>query len=1772
MNIRKISLMLFIIIIFSFNVMAEGIGELESVDDCRIIGYVYDNFSNSTSINVGLNFDDKISIEILADDNRSDLVNFNLIYPSETNHGFNFSIFSDNSLVEYLLNSNESLHNVSVNAILLDGSDFYLGKLEMNLSECDIDGDGFNGSDDNCPFLENTNQLDNDTDGYGDLCDDDDDGDGILDDGDLSGVIGDSSCNFTNTVNCDDNCQFVYNPNQRDSDGDGVGDLCDDNGDFDGVLDVNDNCPFVYNSDQLNTDNKTDNTILGYIDDLMGNACDDDDDNDGCKDEDDPDPLNINIIDTDNDGIGDDCDNCIDDSNTNQSDYDFDGEGDVCDRDFDGDFFQEGDEINEDCDDNNENINPHSIEIFNGHDDDCDGEIDEDFNWKQEGVDYYNPCNVTYDGTLSCPKNATVFQYIYNIGTDSELGDGLYSINYQEIKGDYIVNLTDINGNVIGTCETSCEIEINESHNKTRLKLSFFTKDGGIIDNVVFLKSEYYKGSYNSFYSGNDQRLFTDSSSSCCPKDFCFDGKNCVESTLYEQNVLKEPMFLSFGNDGYRCVKQRDENGNITEEAVWEFSKYKYDPYRLQSGYCPYDDMCFVTNQEEESDDPFGNRWTDSQRDAVFYGCTYDKNFVADSDISSKLKIGDFDERFYGENNLYNLNYVDFYCDKGNWTSRTKMLAQKMLEIGNRSGKSFALFCDKNPHEKYTQLEKNFEKMYGSVNNFYHPLASGEYSSKEGGHFLKGVMGLDNAGNRLEYLTSRLTNLYLFNNYCTLIIDTSNDGYPWNLDIDADNHNLTFDEIFSINDKVIIGTTLNRHLTEKLFIDNDKQYYVNDTINAMFGNSCMNSLGEENFSRCDDNIYYNDKIWGVIYSDNTDPSEFDEWLSGEKSIYSKIVGFFYNIFSTMLDDVSNNENNIRKFELFNEEMLFNKLYFSYIEEDSRPIGQVEAVVTRKMNAYNELKDYAYFKFTDFIENFCEDNIDANQRSVLIDNKAIKYYLNNESIYIDCKFNSSVNITSLTLEASNVELYEEGLTYKNPNPDFKIEKIFYDLTSRLRLRNVIDSDGDGWIDRLEECDFDPLKTEPGLCGCGKVDSLSDFDLDGVLDCNDICPKDPFKINDSGVCGCGVYELDFDGNGIVDEHDCICSIEYENKSGIFNKGSVEPVNPEQILDNYDNDDNYTCLDVCPDDPDNDIDGDYYCDGTMSSGVYLPYDPCPDSDMNDYDGDGYCEGTEYKNYSINNTFYYKNGSGDECAYDPLKTEPGVCGCGFLDIDLNKDGSVTYSPDCECLDETDSDGDETFDCADLCPDDPNKWNSENIGYCGCGVAETDSDSDGTPDCVDNCPTDPAKTKPGNCGCGVSDRDRDGDGTPDCIDSCPTDRYKTKPGICGCGVSDRNRDGDKRVDCQDICPTDGRIWGSAFSQRSKCCSSCGCRDSSNIYPYPDCSVKVISIGGSECFISDTKIEMGDGTYKNIQNIKIGDKVKGETGINTVLDLYHYVLGDQPLYSINGGEYFVTKPHPFKTTDGWAAIDVKAAKYWNPDLEIEKLEVGDILITDKGLEKVNSIRQKDSDYDRSIYNFATDGDQTYYADGYLVHNKGGPGKVLCTEANRQGYLSDELLKADLDYAKQNIDQVTMLGYHSWGKPLARLMAKDKKMAELIIPLSVEWAKHMAYLMNVIEKDSEVGKILTEVGLKHCMELGKVISNHGYESYEFDEEKVEKLVLKYFSEYSVENLEQNNGRERFDDSMNNLFLDLKELFYEKESRKLNFPEEFYGTVFSETVIG
>ncbi len=141
------------------------------------------------------------------------------------------------------------------------------------------------------------------------------------------------------------------------------------------------------------------------------------------------------------------------------------------------------------------------------------------------------------------------------------------------------------------------------------------------------------------------------------------------------------------------------------------------------------------------------------------------------------------------------------------------------------------------------------------------------------------------------------------------------------------------------------------------------------------------------------------------------------------------------------------------------------------------------------------------------------------------------------------------------------------------------------------------------------------------------------------------------------------------------------------------------------------------------------------------------------------------------------------------------------------------------------------------------------------------------------------------------------------------------------------------------------------------------------------------------CFIADTMITMADGSTKAIQELAVGDVVKGHTGNNTVITIREIPVESRTSYGFNGEKPFVTGGHPFYTKDGWKAVDPAMTGEEGHDVITGKLEVGDEILREDGSYMLIDSIGSEVIENTHVYNPSVDGDDTYYADGYLVHNK-----------------------------------------------------------------------------------------------------------------------------------------------------------------------------------------
>ena len=376
----------------------------------------------------------------------------------------------------------------------------------------------------------------------------------------------------------------------------------------------------------------------------------------------------------------------------------------------------------------------------------------------------------------------------------------------------------------------------------------------------------------------------------------------------------------------------------------------------------------------------------------------------------------------------------------------------------------------------------------------------------------------------------------------------------------------------------------------------------------------------------------------------------------------------------------------------------------------------------------------------------------------------------------------------------------------------------------------DDDGDGTCNADDGCPNDPFKTEPGLCGCGYVDT--DVDSDGVCDDSDNCTDiSACNFDDLANGPCQVLdECDVCGGTGIPAGDCDCDGNQLDALNVCGGTCAADADGDGICDDSDN-----CTDISAcnyADPSNDA-----CINPNGCETCSNSDGTGGVDANDDDGDGTCN------------------ADDGCPNDPAKTVPGICGCGNVDTDLDSDGLCDDSDNCTdlsacnyaaadnaacdtpigcdtCSDATgtgtivdnDADDDGTCDSADGCPNDPAKTEP---GACGCGNVDNDADEDGVCDsdeitgCTDasacnydSTPTtdtdntlctytvDPCDTCSGATdGTGtVLDNDADNDGTCDSADGCPNDPAKTAPGVCGCGNVDTDVDSDGVCDDNDLC------------------------------------------------------------------------------------------------------------------------------------------------------------------------------------------------------------------------------------------------------------------------------------------------------------------------------------------------------------------------------------
>lgn len=152
------------------------------------------------------------------------------------------------------------------------------------------------------------------------------------------------------------------------------------------------------------------------------------------------------------------------------------------------------------------------------------------------------------------------------------------------------------------------------------------------------------------------------------------------------------------------------------------------------------------------------------------------------------------------------------------------------------------------------------------------------------------------------------------------------------------------------------------------------------------------------------------------------------------------------------------------------------------------------------------------------------------------------------------------------------------------------------------------------------------------------------------------------------------------------------------------------------------------------------------------------------------------------------------------------------------------------------------------------------------------------------------------------------------------------------------------------------------------------------------------------CFVAGSLVLMEDGTLKPIEQVKIGDKVWGLSGINTVVQLKRPILANRKLLEMADGSLRWSDEHPFWTSSP------SGQQWWGSHDKLEwerevSLGIFDGLKNSSPMMQLNrtgekyahidgwktmDVREVAADPYTQLYDVHTDGCHTAIVNGFLV--------------------------------------------------------------------------------------------------------------------------------------------------------------------------------------------
>jgi len=314
--------------------------------------------------------------------------------------------------------------------------------------------------------------------------------------------------------------------------------------------------------------------------------------------------------------------------------------------------------------------------------------------------------------------------------------------------------------------------------------------------NTEQILANYSYNSQNDLMPGDPR-----TAAACCPQNSCWNGYACV-GEMSSQSFMTE---IS-GNESYRCIA-----------GEWTKQQPKMDWNAEKTGFCSQASQCFV----------LGSDISQTSADA-----TYADFYIQETGYPICINDGEA--------------IFDHYCDNGQWTSRTKFVAEKILDtIGNDA--QYSIYCS------------NYQDALLSYNN--EELLGGQ------------IQITSTQGDLLGSTSQTLQTCYTLD--------------PAVRDLVPDNENACINNVCVIKSKegISFATTLNKPVTA----DNSFLAAINTNLPAQM-NDCN---GEGDFFNCNfpnQKIAYSPKFNAVFYNLDLQPSFFS-------NLGDAISNFFRNLFN-----------------------------------------------------------------------------------------------------------------------------------------------------------------------------------------------------------------------------------------------------------------------------------------------------------------------------------------------------------------------------------------------------------------------------------------------------------------------------------------------------------------------------------------------------------------------------------------------------------------------------------------------------------------------------------------------------------------------------------------------------------------------------------------------------------------------------------------------------------------------------------------------------------